>query len=90
MYKQGKETPTNGGRRFVKPSDKRGEMSIECSNAAECDSVSDLALVGCTVAPGFEFSEFELADVDALLQQFPQHRDVIVRLGPAGPIRAPA
>src|ERR1700761_8271342 len=34
--------------------------------AAECADPASFALVGCTVAPGFEFSEFELADADAL------------------------
>ncbi len=32
--------------------------------AAECADPATFALVGCTVAPGFEFSEFELADVE--------------------------
>jgi predicted cupin superfamily sugar epimerase len=39
------------------------------------------ALVGCTVAPGFDFAEFELADAAALRERFPQHADVIERLG---------
>src|SRR5580658_10179701 len=34
--------------------------------AAECEDPAAFALVGCTVAPGFEFSEFELAEVGAL------------------------
>jgi uncharacterized protein len=51
--------------------------------AAQCDDAASVALVGCTVAPGFEFSEFELAGVDALAAQYPQHRDLIVRLRPA-------
>ena len=51
--------------------------------AAQCDDAASVALVGCTVAPGFEFSEFEIASVDALLKDYPQHRDLIVRLGPA-------
>jgi uncharacterized protein len=51
--------------------------------AAQCDDAASVALVGCTVAPGFEFSEFELAGVDALIDLYPQHRDLIVRLGPA-------
>jgi len=34
-------------------------------------------LVGCTVAPGFEFEDFELADKKDLISQFPQHRDLI-------------
>jgi predicted cupin superfamily sugar epimerase len=51
--------------------------------AAECADPTTFALVGCTVAPGFEFSEFELADVDALKVQFPRHAAFIERLGPA-------
>lgn len=38
------------------------------------------ALVGCTVAPGFDFADFELARRDLLSQQFPQHRDLITAL----------
>lgn len=38
------------------------------------------ALVGCTVAPGFEFGDFELADRAALTAQFPAHADVIAAL----------
>jgi predicted cupin superfamily sugar epimerase len=52
--------------------------------AAECADPATFALVGCTVAPGFEFSEFEIADVDALKAQHPQHAQVIARLGPVG------
>jgi predicted cupin superfamily sugar epimerase len=40
----------------------------------------DYALVGCTVAPGFDFCDFELADRAALLRQYPQHRPLIERL----------
>jgi predicted cupin superfamily sugar epimerase len=35
------------------------------------------SLVGCTVAPGFDFADFELAERVALLAEFPQHRAVI-------------
>lgn len=35
------------------------------------------SLVGCTVAPGFDFADFVLADSDELLAQFPQHKAVI-------------
>jgi uncharacterized protein len=50
--------------------------------AAELRNPATFALVGCTVAPGFEFSEFELADVAALAKAYPQHAVVIERLGP--------
>ena len=35
------------------------------------------ALVGCTVAPGFDFQDFVLADRDTLITEFPQHQDII-------------
>lgn len=38
------------------------------------------SLVGCTVAPGFDFADFEMADRDSLLVKFPQHRTVIEQL----------
>lgn len=37
----------------------------------------DYALVGCTVSPGFDFSDFELARRSELIQSFPQHSDLI-------------
>jgi predicted cupin superfamily sugar epimerase len=33
----------------------------------------DFALVGCTVAPGFDFADFELGDAPTLLRAYPQH-----------------
>ena len=38
------------------------------------------ALVGCTVAPGFDFADFELADAEKLVEQFPIHEQLIRRL----------
>lgn len=38
------------------------------------------ALVGCTVAPGFDFADFELADQAKLLAEYPRHQDWIRRL----------
>ncbi len=35
------------------------------------------ALVGCTVAPGFDFEDFELAERDALRAEYPQHAELI-------------
>ena len=40
------------------------------------------ALVGCTVAPGFDFADLELADRAALLRAFPRHRRTIEALIP--------
>lgn len=38
------------------------------------------ALAGCTVAPGFEFAHFELADASILTQAYPDHAALIRRL----------
>lgn len=38
------------------------------------------SLVGCTVAPGFDFRDFEMAGRQDLLAAFPQHAAVIERL----------
>jgi uncharacterized protein len=38
------------------------------------------ALVGCTVAPGFDFEDFEMGKREDLVAEFPQHREVIQRL----------
>jgi uncharacterized protein len=62
-----------------------------CWFAAECPILADqadaagFALVGCTVAPGFEFSEFELADADALAAAHPSRAALIRRLAPRVP-----
>src|ERR1700683_3650224 len=37
-------------------------------------------LVGCTVAPGFDFEDFELANYEKLVQRYPQHREIIAKL----------
>lgn len=41
--------------------------------AAEVPSKKGFTLVSCAVAPGFEFSEFEMAKVDNLTFLYPQH-----------------
>jgi uncharacterized protein len=46
-------------------------------------AVSDpesFSLIGCTVAPGFEFEDFELARRDDLLTLYPEHCPLIQRL----------
>ncbi|MCB0403999.1 MAG: cupin domain-containing protein [Bdellovibrionales bacterium] len=41
---------------------------------------SEYCLVGATVAPGFDFADFELAEAERLEAEFPEHKDVIRRL----------
>ena len=48
--------------------------------AAEIKTEDSFALVGCTVAPGFDFDDFELAEPKELQQIFPQHKEIIEKL----------
>jgi predicted cupin superfamily sugar epimerase len=38
------------------------------------------SFVGCTVAPAFDFADFELADANVLVKEFPQHSKLIHQL----------
>ena len=40
---------------------------------------SGFSLMGATVAPGFEFCDFKIAQKEALLREFPQQRELIER-----------
>ena len=35
------------------------------------------SLVGCTVSPGFDFEDFEMAKMDELLEAYPEHERII-------------
>jgi predicted cupin superfamily sugar epimerase len=47
--------------------------------ASEVTEGGEYSLVGCTVAPGFDFSDFEIADSE-LKKQFSEHSELIDRL----------
>ena len=51
-----------------------------CWFASETAPGSEFSFVGCTVAPGFDFADFELAKADELLKLYPQHEVIIKRL----------
>lgn len=48
--------------------------------AAEVKEPGSFTLVGCTVAPGFDFTDFEFADRFTLLEEYPLHKDIIEKL----------
>lgn len=51
-----------------------------CWFAAECAAGTEFSFTGCTMAPGFDFADFELAKAKELAAQFPQHIALINRL----------
>lgn len=51
-----------------------------CWFASHVADWKSFAVVGCTVAPGFEFADFEMGKRGELGARYPQHREVIERL----------
>lgn len=51
-----------------------------CWFGAVLEEPNSYALVGCTVSPGFDFRDFELADRNSLIHAYPHHRSIIERL----------
>lgn len=47
---------------------------------SRCEVPGGFSLVGCTVAPGFDFEDFVLADRQALSKEFPQYQGLIREL----------
>lgn len=48
--------------------------------ASSVKNENDYSFVGCTVAPGFEFEDFEMAKKSELIRKFPEHKNTIERL----------
>lgn len=44
------------------------------------ESLGAYSFVGCTVSPGFDFQDFELAKKAELIREFPHHSELIERL----------
>lgn len=52
-------------------------VPANCWFASRPSPGSTYCFVGCTVAPGFDFADFELAETAWLVNQFPQHENLI-------------
>ncbi len=52
---------------------------IKASNwfASKLKTGGSFSLVGCTVSPGFDFAEFEMAERSDLISKYPQHKELI-------------
>ena len=48
--------------------------------ASRVEIADGYTLVGCTVAPGFDFADFELADRKELMAAYPAHAEIIESL----------
>jgi hypothetical protein len=55
-------------------------VNAGCWFAARLKDPAGFALVGCTVAPGFDFADFELAKGSELVRAYPAYRELIEEL----------
>lgn len=55
-------------------------VKANCWFASRVRDGKGFALVGCTVAPGFEFEDFAMGKREELVREYPQHWAVIERL----------
>jgi len=55
-------------------------VPANCWFASKPADGSRFSFVGCTVSPGFDFADFELADADTLTDLYPLHEIVIREL----------
>ena len=55
-------------------------VPANCWFASRPASGSQYCFVGCTVSPGFEFDDFELAKGNELSAMYPQHKEIIKEL----------
>ena len=55
-------------------------VKASCWFASRVRDPKSFALAGCTVAPGFDFADFELGKRAELVRLYPQHRNLIESL----------
>ncbi|HKB43766.1 MAG TPA: cupin domain-containing protein [Chitinophagaceae bacterium] len=55
-------------------------VPANCWFASKPAAGSNWCFVGCTVAPGFDFADFELADASTLSGIYPDHKSIILQL----------
>jgi predicted cupin superfamily sugar epimerase len=55
----------------------QGVVPAGCWFGAKVEDPGSYCLAGCTVAPGFEFEDFEMADRDTMIEVYPHLREII-------------
>jgi uncharacterized protein len=55
-------------------------IPANCWFGSHVEKQDSFALCGCTVAPGFDFHDFEMADRKTLIKEFPGFEKEIIRL----------
>jgi predicted cupin superfamily sugar epimerase len=68
------------GRNFRAGEQPQAVVKAGCLFGATVNDPRSYALVGCTVAPGFDFDDFTVPSREQLTIQYPQYRHLIERL----------
>ena len=68
------------GNDFVKEQSFQYVVPANCWFAGRPAAGSEYCFVGCTVSPGFEYEDFDLANGDDLSNAYPQHKGIIKEL----------
>jgi predicted cupin superfamily sugar epimerase len=66
------------GTRYLSQRDPQVVVPAGVWQAAEPER--DAVLCGCTVAPGFDFADFEMGRAETLAREFPEQEAIIIRL----------
>jgi predicted cupin superfamily sugar epimerase len=80
VLKEGKLSIMTLGEEIGKGQSLQIVVPANCWFGAKVNEIDSYTLAGCTVAPGFDFQDFELADRSTLLKEFPSYKSVIEML----------
>ena len=87
---EGTYSALNLGREIDNGESLQAVVKAGCLFAAAIDNPETFSLVGCTVAPGFEFADFEMPDRNKLVRLHPEHRELIERFAYRGAVQTEA
>ncbi len=68
------------GKNFSKGEVFQITIKKNCWFAAEVSRKDSFCLFGCTVSPGFDFEDFELANGNNLVNRYPEHKEIIKKM----------
>src|SRR5262249_24506888 len=77
---KGEYSEMNVGRSLGEDAFPQAVVKAGCFFAASVNDPRSYSLVGCTVAPGFDFADFEMPNRKEMCKRFPRHREIIERL----------
>jgi predicted cupin superfamily sugar epimerase len=77
---EGRYSTMRVGRDLRAGEEPQAVVQAGCFFAATVNDPQSYALAGCTVAPGFDFADFEMPSREELCRLYPQHRPLIERL----------